>query len=590
MAPLSKKARIAARPVAGGGLQKFFGSSTSGSPAADAAVGDESSKSGAVPKAKEEAPAQVAAPVSSGLTDVQRQRIEENRQKALERQLAKKNGQAINKTTVTTPSAADKMETSPAKSPSPLKPQNLDMDKGLKRKDGNITPEKAPLPVERRHSNPAIQPSTTESDDKFCTFGKVPWKQYNSLYAVRLERLRGAALAQAQSLWSGQVPSCNFLPSISATADSSGDVVIVGVTFKDMPSRDNVIAQYRDPQWATSCLPEEDVDIQKSLCSDADTLWLEDGSCRLRLELPAEDVAKHATGFVVAVHGCRTPDGEAFMVKNICSVQASTALCTPQASSPENAMPSQYVALLSGLMIGAPDENIEARSRAVEFLLGRSEAGNQKAFSRAVQHVVVCGGVYWMDAEQQVPLGLTEADSMFSQIAERCPVHVLPGHKDPSNLSLPQMPLHSYFFKSSRHCSQFKSVSNPYQFSASGMQLLGHSGQPIRDLMRCSSIPTPIAALATCLDANLLVPTAPDTIATQPFDKADPFIIEGSPQVLFSGGHSEVEYEWREPVAAGSSGTLCVCVPSFHKRPSVVLVNVHNPRDIQVVEFGGEQS
>merc|ERR1711924_287035 len=181
--------------------------------------------------------------------------------------------------------------------------------------------------------------------------------------------------------------------------------------------------------------------------------------------------------------------------------------------SPENAVPSQYVALLSGLMMGAPDENIEARSRAIEFLLGRSEAGNQKALSRAVQHVVVCGGVYWMDAEQQVPPGLTEADSMFSQIAERCPVHVLPGHKDPSNLSLPQMPLHSYFFKSSRNCSQFKSVSNPYQCSVGGMQLLGHSGQPIRDLMRCSSIPTPIAALATCLDANLLVPTAPDTIA-----------------------------------------------------------------------------
>jgi len=594
MAPVSKKAKIAARPAAGGGLQKFFGASKSAIPAAaDAAVGGDGSKSAAVAETqavtKEVAPAQVAAPVSNGLTDAQKQRIEENRRKAIERQLAKKNGQAIDKAAVT-PSATAKMATSPAKSPSPLKPQTLDMDQGLKRKGGNITPEKAPLPADRRHSNAVIQPntSTLESEDKFCTFGKVPWKQYNSLYALRLERLRGAALAQAQSLWSCEVPAGNFLPSISATSGSSGDVVIVGVTFKDMPSRNNVIAQYKEPQWATSCLPEEDVDLQESLCSDADTLWLEDGSCRLRLELQAEDVAKHATGFVVAVRGSLTPDGKSFLVKNICLAQASTAVPVPPV--PESAVPGQYVALLSGLLIGAPDEDIEARSRAVEFLLGRSETGNEQALSRAVQQVVVCGGVYWTDAKRQVPPGLAEADSMFAQLAEKCPVHVLPGHKDPSNLSLPQMPLHSYFFRSARNCSQFKSVSNPYQCSVGGMQLLGHSGQPIRDLMRCSSIPTPIAALATCLDASLLVPTAPDTLATQPFEKADPFIIETAPQVLFSGGHSEVEYEWREPVATGSSGTLCVCVPSFHKRPAVVLVNLNNPRDVRVMEFGAEKA
>jgi len=594
MAPVSKKAKLGGKPVAGGGLNRFFGGSKFGDTAKDAGVvagivAPAPAAVAAAPAVVKEAapvaaaaPAAGAAPVSGGLTETQKQRIEENRRKALERKQAKKDGPTPNKAELPMAAAAETPAPSPLKSPSPVKPSV--MDRALKRKDSGITPEKAPLPVEHRQNAPADnRPDASHilpGEDKFRTFGKVSWMQYNSLYAVRLDKLRGEVLAQARSLWS-DVPARNFLPNITANpAGYEGDVVFIGVTFKEMLSRDNVINQYKDAIWATSCLPEEDVDAQKNLCSDADALWLEDANFRIKLELSAEEVAKFATGFVVAARGSVTAKGQ-FTTKSICLPQTFAPKPMPAAQplNPETAT-GQYVALLSGLCIGAPDEDVDARNRAVEFLTKQA----------AVEHIIVCGGVYGRSNLQDVPAGLEDADRMFAQLAENCQVDVLPGHKDPSNLSLPQMPLHPYFFRSARKCSQFKSVSNPYQCSVGDLEILGHAGQPIRDLMRCTSIATPMQALTTCLDARLLGPTAPDTLVTQPFEKGDPFIIDKTPQVFFSGGHSEFECEWREPAAAGSSGTLCVCVPAFHKLPSVVLVNLKDPRDVRVQEFGTKQA
>lgn len=396
--------------------------------------------------------------------------------------------------------------------------------------------------------------------------------QYNDLYAVRLQKLRGAALSHAKSLWSSEVPSENFLPVIVGSSSAS-DVVVIGVTFKDMPSRDNVIEQYRDPNVATSCLPEDNVDAQQNLCSDADVMWLEDGAFRIELKLPKEKIAKLATGFVVAVRGQVTADGK-FEAKDVCLAQGFASSPLPT-SLPAAATTGPYLALLSGLFIGAPNEDVKARQQAVEFLVGNAE----------VKHIIVAGGVYFADKLKDAAAGLADADIMFAQLAEKVPVDVMPGHKDPTNLSMPQMALHPYLFRSAQKSSQFKSVSNPYQCSLGDLKVLGHSGQPVRDLMRCTSIATPLEALSTCLDGQLIAPTAPDTLITQSFAKADPFVMEAMPQILFSAGHGKGEYEYRGPSSEGADGTLCVCVPAFHKHPSVVLVNMSNPRDIRIQEF-----
>jgi len=479
-------------------------------------------------------------------------------------------------------SAKQDAESSPTKAP--------DANESLKRKGSDVTPEKGVLPPSQKRvvspTAPAVQQGTAviagSGEDKFRSFAKVSWMQYNNLYTVRLAKLRGAALTQAQSLWSSEVPASNFLSSIDDKSKAApGDLVIIGIVFKDMPKRSNVIEQYRDCQVATSCLPEEDIDKQENLCSEADEAWLEDATFRIKLNLDAERVAKLATGLVAAIRGTVTAKGT-FDVKQICFTQGLASSPLP---SPARTTAGPYLALLSGLNIGAPDEDVDARDRAVNFLLGKS--GQSRCNS--VERVMVCGGVYWVKELKDVPPGLDAADKVFAQLAEKLPVDVLPGHKDPSNLSLPQMPLHPYFFPTAQKNSQFKSVSNPYECTLGGLQILGSAGQPVRDMLRCTSISTPMEALTTCLDASLLAPTAPDTLITQPFDKADPFIIEKMPQVLFSAGHSKAEVEWRA-AAPGSPGTLCVCVPAFHKHPAVVLVNLQDPRDVHIEEFGTQKS
>jgi len=593
MAPARKKAKAEAKPTPGGGLQKFFGGpKTEGISAKveDTPAANNSGNSGTM--AAVVSPAPVAQPAtdscasapenqssSGALTEVQKQKIEENRRKAMERKLAKTNAKEANKNPILNAVEAPQLNTTPnisdpLKSPTPLK--TLDSNSTLKRKGSNITPEKISMPDDERRRSPSSNPQ----NERFHTFGKESWVQYNKIYSVRLEKLRGAVSSEAKSSWCNEVPPQNFLSGIaSSSSNVSGEVVVIGVTFKDMPSRDNVIEQYRDSSVATSCLPEPDVEKQPNLCSDADTAWLEDETFRIQLTLSAEHMSKFATGFVAAVRGRMTKDGK-LEVNDVCLAQR---LCSTPL--PSLALNPAYLALISGLFVGAPEEDISARTHAVDFLLGRSDSQNGKA----VQHVMVCGGVYWTDEMQNVPSGIEDADTLFSQIAQHLPVDVLPGAKDPSNLSLPQMPLHSYLFRSAAKCKQFKSVSNPYRCVLNSLEILGHSGQPIRDLMRCTSLPTPMGALTTCLDGRMLAPTVPDTLTTQPFENSDPFVIETMPQVFFSGGHDQASYEWRTS-SNGTSGTLCVCVPAFHKHPSVVLVNLNDPRDVHVQNFGATPS
>jgi DNA polymerase delta subunit 2 len=323
-------------------------------------------------------------------------------------------------------------------------------------------------------------------------------------------------------------------------------------------------------------MPEDEGYAQQDLSTENDVLWLEDHVSRIQLEVSGEYLAKLSTGFVVGVRGSYTSKGH-FKVKDLCLAQNLISSPLPPAAAMDSNASGSFALFLSGLFIGAQDENVEARNRLVDFLLGKD--------AQLIKRVIVCGGVYAVPTLGQVPPGLADADNMFAQLSEKLTIDVLPGRKDPTNLCMPQMPLHPYFFKAAKKTGNFKSVTNPYQCTLDDLNFVGHSGQPVEDLLRCTSLPTPLAALTASLDACLLAPTAPDTLGTQPYAEADPFVIEKTPQVLFSGGHAKVEFDWRSSSSDGP-GTLCVCVPAFSSQPSAVLVNLNNPKDVRVQHFG----
>lgn len=301
----------------------------------------------------------------------------------------------------------------------------------------------------------------------------------------------------------------------------------------------------------------------------------------MRLVVPGLQVGLLASGLVVAVCGRFSRTGD-FHVQDLTLPRLTVPPHIPAAlSSSGTGGVGPYLAFMSGLMFGLPGSDSAARRRVVDFMTGRCRRTANSSLSSAVRWLIICGGTF---AEGGVLASLAEADSWLAELAAVMSVDLLPGHHDPTNLSLPQMPLHPYFFKEARKYQDFRSVTNPYECSLGGLRVLGHAGQPVEDLLRCSRLRSPLEALTLSMKASNLAPTAPDTLPAPPCTEADPFVIETMPHVLFSGGHESAAHEWHAAPGHGA-GTLCLCVPAFHKQPAVVLVNMRDPREVHVQDF-----
>lgn len=360
------------------------------------------------------------------------------------------------------------------------------------------------------------------------------------------------------------------------------EVVVAGILFKDMKNRTNVIEELIAAKGVITQSSGSEVSEAKSFATENDVIWLEENGMRVRLDLPAAQIARHATGFVIAARGYSTPDGHFHM----------TSFCLPRSLAtvprkPSSSTSSSFLVLCSGLAFGSAQPGLEeARARALNFLMGRGEE------TISINRIVVCGGSFAEPSGGQAgrkaaQAAVLEADGLFARLADTVPLSVMPGQGDPTNAALPQRPLHPYLLRQSYACKGFRAVSNPFSFEADGLSVLGHSGLPVRDLMRCASFSSAIEALTFTLEGRHLAPTAPDTIPMQPFVDMDPLVLDQVPHVLFSGGHDRPDHAWR-PCPQGedaSLGTQCICVPAFHLHPSIVLVNVSDPRNVRIKDF-----
>mmetsp|Transcript_70151 Transcript_70151/g.198862 ORF Transcript_70151/g.198862 Transcript_70151/m.198862 type:complete len:717 (+) Transcript_70151:81-2231(+) len=548
------------------------------------------------------------------LSSEQLQRIEENRRRARERQEQKRKREDEGDQAETQPK--QQVPSSPARQPapnstkagtqpkqqapsSPAQPKSPATLSPARPAGGRATPNvteatpEKPTAPERRSPAPSVSAQEALGPRQACS-GRFAcmdygvWMQFNDLYAARLGQLRKAALQEARSFWGGMVDPDVFMSEVGGfkRCGEGREAVLIGVLFKELKGRPSVIDQYKDLKLIGNLGEDTDADVAKRLNSDDDTLWLEDSSMRLRLVASPEHIARLATGIVAAVRGSPTPEGS-FRISALCFARMGEQPSLPKTLA-ASATPGSFLALVSGLGFGTEGPGAEelaaARERAAEMLLGGSEA----LPLGAVQKLLVCGGTFTADAltgSADAKAALHEADAFLARLAAKISVDVMPGRSDPTNLSLPQMPLHPYLFKSVRDCRDFRSVSNPFDCTVDGVAVLGHSGQPVEDMLRCTSLGKPIEALTTCLQTSHLAPTAPDTLATQPFGKTDPFVMDTLPHVLFSGGHDHAEHQWHA-APRGEGGTLCVCVPAFRKKPAVVLVNLRDLQDVRVHDLG----
>lgn len=147
----------------------------------------------------------------------------------------------------------------------------------------------------------------------------------------------------------------------------------------------------------------------------------------------------------------------------------------------------------------------------------------------------------------------------------------MPGETDPTNLMLPQQPLHGCMFPKSRVQETFCSVTNPYRFQCHDRLIIGTSGQNAADIMRYSNVTDEMAALKATLQWSHMAPTAPDTLPSYPYYNEDPFIMTEMPHVYFAGNCKAFG---TEEVTLKEGKVRLVCVPAFSDTKQVVLLNL----------------
>ncbi|KAK6187898.1 hypothetical protein SNE40_005824 [Patella caerulea] len=250
----------------------------------------------------------------------------------------------------------------------------------------------------------------------------------------------------------------------------------------------------------------------------------------------------------------------------------------------------RYIAFISGIEIGGKQEKLFQLQLFIDLVTGQlGDEGQQKATSQIVR-VIVAGNSLCQSTQDKDSLnkakyltkktaaGSVEAikslDDVLVQLASCVDVDIMAGEFDPSNHTLPQQQLHRCMFPQANSYQTLHNVTNPYDFSVSGVRILGSSGQPIDDIYRYSDIDNRLDMLEKTLEWGHVAPTAPDTLGCYPFYKEDPFIISECPHVYFAA--NQKDFDSRIHKGADGQEVLLLTVPKFCETSTCVLVNLRN--------------
>ena len=177
-----------------------------------------------------------------------------------------------------------------------------------------------------------------------------------------------------------------------------------------------------------------------------------------------------------------------------------------------------------------------------------------------------------------------QLDDLLVQLAGNVNTDIMPGPNDPATMVLPQQPLHRVMFPQAGLFPTLQTVTNPYSMEVAGRNFLVVSGQTITDILRNSTLPGPLEAMAKCLEWSHVAPTAPDTLGCYPYIETDPHILTSLPDVFIAG--NQPSYGAKRITLSGHS-VLLVSVPKFSSSTSLVKISLKS-LTCQVVSFGAE--
>ncbi|KAI8049603.1 DNA polymerase alpha/epsilon subunit B-domain-containing protein [Syncephalis plumigaleata] len=368
-------------------------------------------------------------------------------------------------------------------------------------------------------------------------------QQYANIYFERLVRLKPHVIEQARQRWSSLKGSPHLVERILDV--KPGELCyIVGTTYHKV-----LVPPMRDHYYG-----EDDVAL------------LEDDSGRIIL--CGNYLKKHRpiSGVIIAALGRENALGE-FEVADVCF--AGLPPCTnvttnTESSSSNNNESPKYLALVSGLWIGADKENVLQTQLLAQYL--RGELGSYHCH---ITRVIIAGNTVtpltveqddWqtrrahrqnsmqVDDDNSTDTTLQQADRFLEQVCASIDVDIMPGMSDPAS-----------------QYSTLNCVTNPHWCRVQDHLVLGNAGQPLTDASK-------YVQDVSLLDLAHMAPTTPDTLWCYPFKDKDPFIIDECPDIYFVG--NQPEYATRLVKGEQGQRVRVVLLPPFAETGLIVLINL----------------
>ncbi|CAM9388468.1 unnamed protein product [Ectocarpus fasciculatus] len=456
--------------------------------------------------------------------------------------------------------------------------------------------------------------------EKFVLREKSFTQQFSHVYSKRTSLMRGMLSEVARRQWGPDIPIVSQL--IDTESDETRqESILIGIIYKEMELKPSVLDEFKDANGiAITVAP-----VATNFCSESDVLVVEDESGRMLLTGMAAVTGTLVTGVVLALKGHILESGE-FEVSDWATALSAIdpGAPAPQSASGEDA----YVMLVSGLAFGetapAPEAANEPLGGAAfstellgEFLGGRLGGPDDVKLASQITRVIVAGNsigrpdlclgeegtvatapekkttaslkaAAQLKQQNEVVGPLSELDAFLCSCLSSCPVDLMPGARDPSPRAMPQQPLNECLLPHSSKFNTLGLTTNPYAARlADNVEILGHSGQPVDDLLAMEVVQDgpshSLDALQMTLQWGHICPTAPDSLASYPFTDEDPFIITKAPSIYFAGNQDRFEASVQE-FPSGHKTTV-ICVPDFRKTRDVVLVNLRS-LECRVMNFG----
>ncbi|KAI2792280.1 hypothetical protein POX_b02317 [Penicillium oxalicum] len=487
-------------------------------------------------------------------------------------------------------------------------------------------------------------------------------QQYGDMYFLRLAKLKPAVEKIAMDAWGELIIAGESARRVDRVLDvRQGELCwMAGTVYMDMPLKPNILEDLTKETF-TSAPPPRRTYTDPSNPS-ATQIMMEDESGRIRLTGNLLLSTQLATGVTIAALGTETVNGE-FEVIDIKVpdlapqpqrwARGSPASKDSRQTTHEGAGKSGKIAFVSGLGITGSSNDTLALELLADYLLGYTGIDDSADASRITRLIIAGNSLgasvtadvaaaaaenavkkklapkkYGYDASAYNSSPITQLDNFLAEILPSIPVTLMAGESDPANFSLPQQGIHRAMFPRSRaYCAPpptgdskqevgwFDSVSNPWEGDVEGWRLWGCSGQNVDDVLRYLDFPSddadPITerddseARLRIMEAMLRwrcgVPTAPDTIWSYPFQTVDPFVLDASPHIFFTGNQPvfkttvieahapfqlDGDMEMKDSDASPPAARVrLLSIPRFKETGELILVDTES-LEVEVIRFG----